>query len=144
MVYDERNVVNKVAQKWENTQRSSRVSQDPINERSSVIVNQTATNTFKRSSDSLPKPIINVNHPNRCTSTVIDQIPYFIKHSSPQVKAQPQPHHQSFTFTPYMNNNSLPVALGKPNHNSRIEVRVNSSEKNIKENHKNPMTQSYM
>jgi hypothetical protein len=42
----------------------------------------------------------------------------------------------------HMSNNSLQV---RPGHQSRVEIRPNSSDKNIKENgQKNPMYQSYM
>ena len=91
----------------------------------------------------MPKPAIQVNHPSRYTSTIMEHVPYFVKQPAPQPKAQP--HHQSFTInTPYITNNSLPVNMVRPNHQSRIEVRVNSSEKNIKENQKHPLSQSYM
>ena len=45
-----------------------------------------------------------------------------------------------------MSNNSVPVHLLQrpPNASSRVEIRVNSSEKNIKENGRNPLAQSYM
>ena len=101
-----------------------------------------------------------MNHPSRCTSTLIENVPYFLKPAPSTPKMQPshQNHHQSFTFKPepYIVNNSVPVQSLRPSQNqgfrpsqnqgSRIEVRVNSSEKNMRDNmqNKHPLTQSYM
>ena len=105
----------------------------------------------------MPKPTY-VNHPARYSSNVSEQIPYFVKKMQP-VQYQPQPqsqpqhqpkahyHNQSYTFRPepYIQNQSVPVQQVRPNYHSRVELRGNSSEKNIKENnHKHPLTQSYM
>jgi hypothetical protein len=152
LMYDEKTTIKTITTEREN--RESREIRDNTNRNSriNIIANpneNSGVHTFKRTSESLPRPAI--NHPNRCTSTLIENVPYFLKPAPSTPKMQPshQNHHQSFSFRPepYIVNNSTPVQVMRPlNHGSRVEVRGNSSEKNVRDNiqNKHPLSQSYM
>lgn len=144
-------VVDRVmSDKMESTNRSSRMvvcSGNVSNENNS----NSAVVVQKRSSESMPKNSMiggNItNHPSRSTSTVIEQLPTYFYKQPQQTIQKMQPHHQSFTITSpsYVGNNSLPVPQNRPNNQSRVEIRRNSSEKNMKDiQNKNPLTQSYL
>jgi hypothetical protein len=65
---------------------------------------------------------------------------------SPSIQFQPQAPSFRYQPEPFIPNNSMPIQMhSRPsNMGSRIEMRVNSSERNIKENGRHPMAQSYM
>lgn len=153
LMYDEKTTFKTITTEREN--RDSREIRENTNRNSRLNIiaspnENSNVQTFKRTSESLPRPAI--SHPNRCTSTIIENVPYFLKPAPSAPKLQPshQNQHQSFSFRPpepYIVNNSTPVQAIRPlNHGSRAEVRVNSSEKNVRGNiqNKHPLSQSYM
>ena len=99
----------------------------------------------------MPKPVF-VNHQPRPQNNVVEQFSSYLAKPIPQPQVKPN-HQLSQSFRlqtqpqpqPYLVNASMPIQV-KPNVNSRIELRGNSSEKTIKENglNKHPLTQSYM
>jgi len=122
-MYDERTTIKTLTtdrENWENTNRNSRLNivSNP-NESSGV-------QTFKRTSESLPRPVS--NQPNRYTSTVLENASIFLKPNPSTPKLQPsrQSHQQSFSFRPepFIVNNSTPVQAMRPTNHTNQGSRV--------------------